>query len=189
MGYDMADYPSQYESEVILRDGSRVKLKPIRVEDVEAWVDFVSRLGPHTKYLRFHHVTKEMGVEDALHFCTLDYKNTFAIAVWILRESRRVIVAIGRYYRLPGQQTAEFALVVDDAYQGKGIGTVIMKCLVRVARDNGITTFEADILAENDEMMTVLKDYGFHITSELEAGVYRVTFPIDKGTTHREPKD
>jgi acetyltransferase len=70
------------------------------------------------------------------------------------------------------------ALVIEDRYQRKGIGTQLMAWLTNVARDNGITTFEADVLAENAEMMTVLRDYGFHITSELEAGVYHVAFPI-----------
>ncbi len=56
----------------------------------------------------------------------------------------------------------------------------MMEYLVNTARDNDITTFVGDVLVENDKMMAVLKDYGFQITSELKAGVYRVTFPITK---------
>ena len=55
-----------------------------------------------------------------------------------------------------------------------------MECLAEVARDNGIRTFEADVLAENREMMAVLRDYGFHITTEIQAGVYHVRFPISR---------
>jgi acetyltransferase len=180
MDFDKVGYPSQYESEVVLKDGSRLRLRPIRPEDAEAWMDFVSRLGLYTKYLRFHHVIKKMGMEDALYFCTVDYKDSFAIVAEIPKEHRWSIVAIGRYYRLASSHTAEFALVVEDAYQGKGIGTKMMECLVKAARDNGITTFEGAVLVENDKMMAVLKDYGFHITSKLEADVYHVTFPIAK---------
>jgi RimJ/RimL family protein N-acetyltransferase len=180
MSCSKVDYPSQYESEVLLKDGSRLRIRPIRLEDAEAWTDFVSRLGRYTKYLRFHHVLKKMSMEDALYFCTVDYKDSFALVAEILRECRWSIAAIGRYYRLPSRHTAEFALVVEDAYQGKGIGTKMMECLVNAARDNDITTFVGDILVENDKMMAVLKDYGFQITSELKAGVYRVTFPIAK---------
>jgi acetyl coenzyme A synthetase (ADP forming)-like protein len=173
-----AAYPSQYETEVLLKDGSKIMLRPIRREDTDRWLAFVARLGPQTKYLRFHHVPKEMGIEDALRFCTVDYNDTFALVAEALRQQRRDIVAIGRYYRLPRRHSAEIAIVIEDAYQGRGIGTQLMEWLTNVARDNGITTFEGDVLSENAEMMTLLRDYGFHLTSELEAGVYHVTFPI-----------
>jgi acetyl coenzyme A synthetase (ADP forming)-like protein len=170
-------YPSHYETEVLLKDGSRMMLRPIRRDDIERWLAFVSRLSRRTKYLRFHSVPN-LTIEDAIRFCTVDYVNTFAFAAEVLREQRQHIVAIGRYYRLPSRNSAEVAFAIEDAYQGRGIGTRLMEWLANVARDNGITTFEADVLAENREMMTVLRDYGFHITSELEAGVYHVAFPI-----------
>lgn len=178
MGSETIAYPSQYETEALLKDGSRLRLRPIRKEDAEGWVAFVSKLSLRTKYLRFHHVPKEMGIDDALRFCTVDYKDTFALVAEVLRMHRWEIVAIGRYYRLPRKHTAEIAFVVEDAYQGKGIGTKFVDCLSKAARDNGIATFEADVLAENEEMMLVFKNYGFRVASELEAGVYRVTFSI-----------
>ncbi len=170
-------YPEQYETEVLLKDGSRIRLRPIKREDVERWLAFVSRLSPRAKYLRFHHVPT-LGREDAIRFCTVDYKDTFAFVAEVLRDKREEIVAIGRYYRLPDKSTAEVAFVIEDPYQGKGIGTKLMEWLAKVARDNDITTFEAIVLVENEEMMTVFKDYGFHIISRLEEGEYHVSFPI-----------
>ncbi|MFC1531793.1 GNAT family N-acetyltransferase [Thermodesulfobacteriota bacterium] len=70
------------------------------------------------------------------------------------------------------------ALVTEDAYQGKGIGTKLMERLTNVARENGITIFEADVLFENKEMMRVIINYSFHIKSELQRGVYHVKFSI-----------
>lgn len=171
-------YPSQYEAEVLLKDGSRIRLRPIKREDTERWLAFMSRLSPHTKYLRFHHVTKDMSTEEAIRFCTVDYMNTFALVAEVLREQREDIVAVGRYYRLPGKHSAEVAFAIEDAYQGKGIGTKLMEWLVNVARDNGITSFEADVLAGNKQMMAVFRDYGFHVTSGLEEETYQVTIPI-----------
>src|SRR4030042_1758524 len=174
-----ATYPSQYETDVLLKDGSTLKLRPIRKDDTERWLAFMTKLGPHTKYLRFHHhVTKPFSLDDAMRFCSVDYQNTFAFVGEVLREQREEIVAVGRYYRLPKRDHAEIALAIEDTYQGKGIGTQLMQWLVKVARDNGITAFEADVLAEKDQIMAVLRNYGFHITSELEAGVYHVIFPI-----------
>ena len=170
-------YPVQYETEVLLKDGSRILLRPVRGEDTERWLAFVSRLSPRTMYLRFHYMPT-LGPEDATRFCTVDYRDAFAFVAEVLREQRQDIVAIGRYYRLPNKHSAEVAFAIEDAYQGRGIGTKLMEWLANVARENDITTFEADVLAENEEMMTVFRDYGFHITSELEADVYHVTFPI-----------
>jgi len=171
-------YPLEYETEVVLRDGSIIIMRPVKKDDTELWLAFLSRLSPHTKYLRFHQVPKQMEMEDAIRFCTVNYTNTFAIVAEIIKEQHRDIVAIGRYYRLPDKRSAEVAFVVEDTYQGKGIGFKLMESLVNVARDNGITTFEADVLAGNEDMMNVFRDYGFHVTSKLEVDVYHVTFPI-----------
>ena len=171
------DYPSHYETEVLLKDGSRIVLRPIRSDDIEGWLGFVSRISRRTKYLRFHSLPK-LGRDDAIRFCTVDYNNTFAFVAEVRGDQRKDIVAIGRYYRLPKRHSAEVAFAIEDAYQGKGIGTKLVEWLANVARENGITSFEADVLGENREMMSVFRAYGFHVESELSGGVYHITFPI-----------
>ncbi len=178
MAVEKAAYPSQYETEVLLKDGSRILLRPIRQDDAERWLAFFQRQSEQTKYLRFQRDPGEMGPEDALRFCTVDYKNTFALVGEVQREQRKEIIAVGRYYRLPNKRSARVAFAIEDAYHGKGIGTRLIEWLANVARDNGIAVFEGDILAENERMMSVLRDYGFHIDSELKGGVYHVTITI-----------
>jgi acetyl coenzyme A synthetase (ADP forming)-like protein len=180
MAVKKATYPSQYETEVLLKDGSRILLRPIRQDDAERWLAFFQRQSEQTKYLRFQGDPGEMGPEDALRFCTVDYKNTFALVGEVQREKRKEIIAIGRYYRLPNKRSAKVAFAIEDAYHGKGIGTRLIEWLANAARDNGITVFEGDVLAENERMMSVLRDYGFHIDSELKCGVYHVTITIAK---------
>ena len=170
-------YPSRHETEVLLKDGSKMLLRPIRRDDTEAWLAFLSGISPRTKYLRFHSLPK-LTMEDAVRFCTVDYTNTFAFVAEVHGDNRQDIVAIGRYIRLPKKSSAEIAFLIDDAHRGKGIGTRLMESLANVARENGIDTFEAEVLAENKEMMTVFRDYGFHIASELQEGVYHVRVPI-----------
>jgi acetyl coenzyme A synthetase (ADP forming)-like protein len=172
-----AAYPAQYETEVLLKDGSRILLRPIKRDDVDRWLDFISRLSQRTMYLRFHYMPK-LGRDDAIRFCSVDYNNAFAFVAEALKGQRREIIAIGRYYRIPDKPSAEVAFAIEDAYQGRGIGTKLVEWLANVARDRGITTFEAAVLAENKGMMGVFKDYGFHVSSEYEGNVYRVTFPI-----------
>ena len=115
-----AAYPPQYETDVLLKDGSRILLRPIKTEDTGRWLTFVNGLSPHTKYLRFHGTIPKMGSEEAIRFCTVDYTNTFAFIAELVKEQRKDIVAIGRYYRLPNKHSAEVAFVIEDVYQGKG---------------------------------------------------------------------
>ena len=172
-------YPAQYETEVLLKDGSRILLRPIKKEDTELWLTFFRRLSQqHTRYLRLHHMTEKVDPEDALRFCTVDYNNTFAFVAEVFKKHGKNIVAIGRYYRLPSKHSAIVTLAVEDAYRGKGIGTHLLEWLAKVARDNGITAFEADAFADNEQIMTVLRDYGFRFISEQKAGMYHITIPL-----------
>ncbi len=167
-----------YKQEVTLLNGSQAVIRLITAADKERLLAFFNRLSPETRYLRFHYTKCELSENELECFCDVDYNNTLAIVAKVLREQFKDIIAIGRYYRLPNKHSAEVAFVIEDGYQGRGIGTRLVEWLANIARDNGITTFEADVLAENEEMMAVFRDYGFHIMSELEAGVYHVTFPI-----------
>ena len=173
-----AAYPSQYETEALLKDGSIIRLRPIRRDDCEQSLALVSRLSPRAKYLRIHQVPRETTIHNALRYCTVDYKNTFAIVAEVRREQREEIVGLARYSRLPDKPSAEVAFAVQDDYQGRGIGTRLMEALVKAALENGITMFEAEVLMENQEGMTIVQNYGFHVTAELEGGVYHVAFPI-----------
>jgi acetate---CoA ligase (ADP-forming) len=173
---------SKFRREEILRDGYRVLLRPIEKSDVPLWLGFISRLSTHSLYLRFHYIPKGMTEEDALHYCTVDYKNSFAYVAEVGYGKDRKIIAITRYYRLPNKRSAEVAFAIEDAYQNIGLGTKLIQGLADVARENDITVFEADVLGENRQMMIAFKDYGFHITSSMEGGVYHVTFPIKQTT-------
>jgi hypothetical protein len=89
-------YPENYETEAILRDGARVLLRPIRLDDTDRWLAFVRRLSLRSLYLRFHNLPK-LNEKDAIRYCTVDYNNTFAVVAEIRKGAAREIVAIGRY--------------------------------------------------------------------------------------------
>jgi acetyl coenzyme A synthetase (ADP forming)-like protein len=182
-------YPSQYETEVLLKDGSSILLRPIRIDDAQSWLSFISRLSPHNKYLHFQHTAKEMNVDDAVRFCTVDYHDTFAFVAEVLQGPNREIVATGKYYRLPDRHSAEVIFVVEDDYQGRGLGTAILEQLADVARENGIDTFEADTIAGDKRAAGIFKSYGFNITGEIRAGVYHVVFPIARTETITEKEE
>ncbi len=168
----------KYKTTVILKDGSTLYLRPIRPDDEKRLLDLFSRLSPHTIYLRFHHMLKNITVEQVRRFSIVDYENSFAIVGTMGEDIEERIIAVGRFHRLPKGSSAEVALVVEDSYQGRGIGTLLLEHIAVIARDKGISMFEAEILAENQQMMKVLLDSGFQIAQELEYGVYRVVLPV-----------
>jgi acetate---CoA ligase (ADP-forming) len=175
-----SSYPAQYETNVVLKDGSVILIRPVKKEDAQAWLDFYNRLSQRTVYLRLQYIPTEMSLEDALRFCTVDYVNSFAFVAEAIEEQQKRIVAIGRYSRLPNEKNAEIAFTIEDRYQENGIGTGLMECLANVATNNEIDTFEAFVLPENKTMLTVFQDYGFHIKKVVENNILHITFPLTK---------
>src|SRR3954468_23247772 len=91
----MSNYPARYESDTLLRDGSTLRLRPIRPDDVAALIEFHKRLSPRSVYFRFFSPLPELSREKATQLCTVDYNNTFAL----VGEHAGRIVAVARYYR------------------------------------------------------------------------------------------
>ncbi len=167
-----------YQATVILRDGSTLHLRTIRPEDEERLLALFRRLSHEEVYFRFHHALSQMSKEEAQRFCNVDYNDTFALVATTGEGAEERIIAVGRYYRLPRGDAAEAAVVVEDRYQGKGIGTHLLEQLATIAREKGICLFEAEVLAENKKIMKVFKDSGFKVAEEPEQGIYRMVLDI-----------
>jgi acetyltransferase len=172
----MADLDSKsfekYSTSVALKDGSSLHLRPILMSDEERLLALFSRMSKQTIYLRFHHVLTHMSREEARRFCTVDYEDTFALVGTLGEGSEERIIAVGRYARQPGANRAQIAFEVEDKYQGLGIGTHLLDQLAYIARDKGITTFEAEVLAENKDMMNVLINSGFTMQRQYQGTTY-----------------
>ncbi|MCX6007625.1 MAG: GNAT family N-acetyltransferase [Chloroflexi bacterium] len=162
----------KYSTSVALKDGSSLHLRPIQMVDEERLLSLFNRLSKQTIYLRFHHVLSHMSKEEARRFCTVDYVNTFALVGTLGEADEERIIAVGRYARQPGAEIAQIAFEVEDKYQGLGIGTHLLDQLAYIARDKGITTFEAEVLAENRDMMNVLINSGFKMNRQIQGSVY-----------------
>ena len=172
------DALDRFKRSVVLRDGSSVNLRPIRPDDEDGMLALFYRFSPRTVYLRFHQVLKEMSREDVRRFCTVDYDSSFALVATVGSGGEEKIIAVGRYAKFPKRNTAEVAFVVEDPYQGKGLGTHLLHQLALIASERGINVFEAEVLAQNQDMLRVLKDSGYHMVQELESGVCRAVLDI-----------
>jgi acetate---CoA ligase (ADP-forming) len=162
----------KYSISVALKDGSSLHLRPIQTSDEEKLQALFSRLSKQTIYLRFHHVLNHMSDEEALRFATVDYVNSFALVGTLGEGKEERIIAVGRFARQPGDEKAQIAFEVEDKYQGLGIGSHLLDQLAYIARDKGITTFEAEVLAENKDMINVLVNSGFTMHRQYEGSTY-----------------
>jgi acetate---CoA ligase (ADP-forming) len=169
-----AGYPAQEESDVVLKSGSTLRLRPIRPEDAPALLAFYGRLSPDSLYFRFFSVPT-LNVKKAESVCQVDYQNTFAL----VGESGGRIVAVGHFFRNKERpERAEAAFTVEDALQGQGIGTRLLERLAEIARARGIQIFEAEVLAQNRRMIGVFRNCGFELKQTFEGGVGKMVFSL-----------
>jgi acetyl coenzyme A synthetase (ADP forming)-like protein len=172
-------YPSQYTVDVLLKDGSTVRMRPVKQEDALALHALFERLSPRSLYLRYHRAVREVTEDEVRRFTDVDYEDRFALAATLGEPPDERIIAVGLYSRTAPDR-AEVAFTVEDSHQGRGIATQLLDQLAVAARDHGIHTFEADVLGENRSMMDVFRDSGFPVESRIKYGTYHVAFPIEQ---------
>jgi acyl-CoA synthetase (NDP forming)/GNAT superfamily N-acetyltransferase len=187
-------YPSRWEADVVTRDGGTVHVRPIRPSDGPRITDLHSRLSAETIYFRFFSPMRTLSSKLLERFINVDYVDRLAL-VALLGDD---IVAVGRYERLPssaeGGDEAEVAFLVDDAHQGRGLGTTLLEHLAVAARQAGITRFVADTLADNRRMLRMFHEAGFDDHRTFADGVVRVVFPItsteaSRSRSHRRERE
>jgi acetyl coenzyme A synthetase (ADP forming)-like protein len=158
----------QFETDVVLKDGSLVHVRPARAEDDSLLANFVESLTPETCELRFLQALKlEQAVSELM-----PGESRFALLA--LRDE--VVIGHAIYTRtLPGK--AEHAVVVADPYQGKGLGMILLGQLTQAAIGAGISEFEAHVAPENAPILQVVRELGFPTVLKSEPGFVRITFP------------
>jgi acetyl coenzyme A synthetase (ADP forming)-like protein len=164
--------------DVILRDGSTLRLRAPAHDDASALLAFFERLSEHSLYLRFHGVPR---VDETLveHFLDPDLSDRGAL-IGVLRDGAdgERIVAVAEYARLRDPVVAEIAFTVADELQGRGAATRLLEQLAVRAAEVGIERFVAEVLSENSAMLAVFRDAGFEVSRTLDGGEIEVRFPI-----------
>ncbi|HKG22431.1 MAG TPA: bifunctional GNAT family N-acetyltransferase/acetate--CoA ligase family protein [Blastocatellia bacterium] len=177
------DYPSRYESDILLRDGSTLRLRPIRPDDAEKVLDLHRGLSSTSMYFRFFAPIPEFTIARAVALTTVDYEDSFALVA----ELAGRLVGIAHYYRSEEHpDRAEVAFVTDDALQGRGIASRMLGMLAEVAREHRIAVFEAYVMGDNRKMMDVFIGSGFEVARRLDGGIFYVTFPITPTARYEE---
>ena len=141
-------------------------------------VAFHARLSPETIYYRFFAPYPQLSERDVRRFTTVDHSDRVAIIALVGED----MIGVVRYDRVTAAE-AEIAFSIEDAHQGRGVGSVLLEHCAAAARERGISRFVADVLPTNRRMIRVFSDAGYRVTSAMEDGVVRMAFELEPTET------
>jgi len=167
-------YPLEWEADVVAADGATVHIRPITPEDADGLLGLHARSSERTRYLRFFGPYPRVPDKDLFRFTHVDHHDRVALIVVLADE----LIAVGRYERLVDRDEAEVAFLVEDAHQGRGLGSVLLEHLAAAAQECGIRRFVAEVLAENRKMVSIFREAGYEPSRSFEEGVIHLVFDI-----------
>jgi acetyltransferase len=169
-------YPTQLVSKWQLADGTDITIRPIRPEDAELVQEFVRGLSEESKYFRYMSSMQELTEIMLVRFTQIDYSREMALIAVTLVQDKEIQLGVVRYAINPDGDSCEFALVVADNIQGKGLGQKLMVSLMEAARSNGLSVIEGEVLSNNHNMLKLMAHLGFTIkSSEEDQGIMEVS--------------
>jgi len=166
----MSEYPKELIHPHHLFDGTAVVIRPIRPEDAPIEQDFVRGLSEDSRYNRFMGQLRELTPRKLQYLTTIDYDQHMALIATLQREGREVEIGVARYVVTPGSESCEFAIAVDDAWQGTGVAGILMLELMAAARGRGLKTMVGYVLASNHKMLKFCRQLGFEFHRDLGEG-------------------
>ena len=172
----MPQYPHHLAKTIRLADGTRVTLRPIRAEDVQIEQQFVRGLSDETRYFRFMDMLRELSPTMLKQMTDIDYHDQMAFVAVTTIDGSETEIAVARYVAFPDGETCEFAIVVGDEWQRKGIATALMQMLIDSARQRGLKKMIGEVLSSNSRMLHFVSRFGFHaVMDEQDPAQMRVT--------------
>jgi acetyltransferase len=168
--------------------GGEYSVRPIRPDDAQMLQELTQSLSPESRYFRFVSSITELPPTMLARFTLIDYDREMALVAVVkdrtagpdgeITESER-IVGVSRYITNPDQSSCEFALVVSDRFNGKGIGSRLMLSIMDVARDKGLTEIDGLVLSHNPGMLKLMRSLGFSVKPFPEDPDFKlVTHPL-----------
>lgn len=160
-----------------LRAGRPVEIRAIRREDEADMLAAAERTSAQSLYRRFFTVRRQFSRKEIDYFVDVDFVDHVALVAVVDESGAPVIVGGGRYVVVkPG--TAEVALAIIDAYQGQGLGTMLMRHLAGLARQRGLTELTAEVLPENRSMLKVFEGSGLRMSTRRDPDVVHVMLAL-----------
>jgi acyl-CoA hydrolase/GNAT superfamily N-acetyltransferase len=174
-------YPSEIFADQIFKSDIKIKFRPTKPSDEEEMRRLFYRFSDESVYARYLGHIQAMPHAKTQEYVNIDWSQVMSIVGVVKRAGKERIMAEARYIREPVRPFAEIVLVVDEEYQGVGIGSYLFGLMARLAKEKGLKGFTAEVLFSNTGMMKVLKKGGFPIKTQLEDGVYHLEISLEGG--------
>jgi acetyltransferase len=161
-------YPSHLLTRYQQSDGGTMTIRPIRPEDADIEQEFVQGLSTEAKYFRFMNTIRELTQSQLTRLTQIDYDREMAFVALFEKDGVEQEVGVARYATNPDGESCEFAIVVSDLWQGKGLARRLMSVLIDAARASGLKYMNGDFLSENTRMIKFVTSLGFVISQHPE---------------------
>jgi GNAT superfamily N-acetyltransferase len=169
--------PKELRTAYLMPDGTQVTFRPIHPTDEPRMRELFYALSQQTMYYRFMSNQRIVSRRQIQDFVYIDHRNDVALVGTLPAAHGEDIIALGNYYLDPKSNRAEVAFVVHDQWQRRGIGTFLLRQLIRIARRNGIRGFTAEVLVENRGMQAVFNKSNTKVSSH--AGGNVISYEMD----------
>jgi acetyltransferase len=163
-------YPEEYTRKITTEGGLRALLRPIEPEDEPLWHAMLAACSQDSIYSRFRGLVKHTHAM-ATRFCFIDYDRELAIVAEVEEEGERRLAGIGRLVAGPEHEDAEYAVLVADPWQGRGLSDALTDYCLEIAIGWGVAQVYAETTPDNHRMIAVLRAHGFEVKSRLEDGL------------------
>jgi GNAT superfamily N-acetyltransferase len=177
---------ANYDQVETLKNGTTVRIRFIRPDDKNRLSEAFRNLEAESIYTRFFYHKKALSEGELKAATEVDFENVVALVVTVGEGEQATIIGAGRYVAFnaaDNARSAEVAFTVEEDYQGQGIASRLLRHLVRIARQKGVSQFEAEALAENQAMLAVFSRCGLPMKRRFEAGTVHVTLSLTGDTS------
>lgn len=168
------NYPVQYESNLTLKNGRVISLRPIKPTDGPLVIDLFKNLSSNSIYLRFLRPLHSISEELLYQLTHVNYNTEFALVGLINEDGKDAIVAIARYAYSPEDDNTELAVTVRDDWQRRGLGKSLLEKTVEIGKAHGIFRYMAMIAPHNKIIMNTLIGLGYKVNYSMKSGIFHV---------------
>jgi len=174
----ISPYPNQYEMKTTTKAGLEIFIRPIKPEDAPLLTDLFDTLSPETIYFRFFSPLKSIPPKLLPRLTQIDYDRDIALVAIKSDDMKEKILGVGRLMGDPDREKAEFAILVGDQWQGKGIGAKLLELCISIAKKRGFKCIRGNVLPENKNMLALGKKIGFIIQRDLENHLFELKIDL-----------
>ena len=177
---------AKYDKIETLKNGTAVRIRSVRAGDKDRISEAFRNLEPESIYTRFFRHKKDLTDKELKAATEVDFENVVALVVTVGEAGNETIIAGGRYAAFGAannRRSAEVSFTVEEDYHGQGIASRLLRHLAQIAREKGVSQFEAEVLSGNKAMLTVFSRSGLPIKKSFEGGTTHVTLSLEETVT------